>query len=101
MSDWPDTIQEAARSALLSLMQGISEEYWRAGWMSGLETACWEIACGRRTKYGMGSASPELATTLHGLHILAGGWWIFEGEPKFLTTAQWFARPSLSRGGGR
>jgi hypothetical protein len=82
-----DTAAEGARVGLLALMAGLSEEYWCAGWLTGLEYSLWRIEPGAR--FGMGRISPRQATLLTLLAEEAGGWWVWYREPVFLPMAEW------------
>lgn len=79
--------QDGAYYGLLALMTGISEEFWAAGWMSGLEYALWQVEAGR--EYGMGVISERQATLLRLLSEEAGGWWGWQDGPKFFSKDSW------------
>ena len=84
-----DTTQ-AARVGLLALMAGISEEFWNAGWMNGMEFSLWQVKAG--TRFGQDNITERQATLLRLLAEEAGGWWVWDGGPKFLTADEWAAR---------
>ena len=77
-----DDPQEGASLGLLALMTGISEGYWCAGWMMGLERACWAAreAPERDHDYGMGSITQRQARLLRDLSDEAGGWWVYSDK---------------------
>lgn len=79
---------EGAALGLLGLMTGISEEYYCAGWIDGLQYALWQVEPG--TGYGQGEISERQATLLRLLHEECGGWWGRSDEsPQFFTTDDW------------
>lgn len=89
-----DLAEEGAQYGLLCLMTGISEEFWAAGWMSGLEFSLWRAANGGERGYGMGKISDRQATLLKLLSDEAEGWWIYEDSigPRFLSMKAWLAK---------
>lgn len=91
----PDTIscglaEEGAALGLLGLMLGISEEFWCAGWMTGLEHDLWEAPAGK--SYGMGTISERQATLLKLLSEECDGWWWWNDGPKFIRLDTWRER---------
>jgi hypothetical protein len=84
-----DDAEEGAALGLLGLMTGISEEYWCAGWMSGLEYSLWEVAAG--TGYGMGQITERQAALLRLLSEECDGWWYFHDSagPTFIRRDNW------------
>lgn len=83
-----DDTQEGASLGLFSLMTGISEEYWCAGWMDGLEYALWQAEPGK--SYGQGVITDRQATLLRLLSEESGGWWHWVGDnPKFIRLENW------------
>lgn len=80
---------EGAALGLLGLMTGISEEYWCAGLMSGMQYDLWHVEAGWR--YGRGVISERQASLLRLLHEECDGWWVWSGSygPKFLRTTAW------------
>jgi hypothetical protein len=80
---------EGAALGLLGLMTGISEEYWCAGWMTGLEHSLWRVTAG--TAYGQGIITERQATLLRLLSDECDGWWIWNETkgPVFLTIEDW------------
>ncbi len=80
---------------LYKKMSDISEECWRAGWMSGNEYALWAILHGDRHAYGAGNVAYEDLEELSILSEHAYGW-IWTGParaytPQLVTFAQWDA----------
>lgn len=83
-----DTVSEGAALGLLGLMTGISEEFWCAGWMSGLEYDLWEAADGKH--YGQGQITKRTAALLRLLSEECDGWWYYaHNGPKFVSRADW------------
>jgi hypothetical protein len=82
-----DAADEGAALGLLGLMTGISEEYWCASWMDGLEFALWNAQDG--ALYGMGSLTPRQCMLLRLLSEECGGWWCWRDGPKFVSAADW------------
>ena len=88
-----DLAEEGARYGLLCLMTGISEGYWCAGWMSGLEYSLWKAHSG--DAFYSHYYTDRQKTLLRLLAEEAGGWWVWsdkEQEPKFLRMDDWLAR---------
>lgn len=77
-----DLITEFARRELLVTMQNLSEDAYAAGWMIGLEQACVDLVERKMDSYGVlsGDALEKYREKLAELHVLAGGWWIFDEE---------------------
>lgn len=75
-----DTTEEGAQLGLLALMTGISEEYYCAGWMIGLEYACYAASKEGSIDYGMGVITERQAILLRLLSEEAGGWWIWPDD---------------------
>lgn len=63
---------------LEKLMSAISEEYWCAGWMHGLEYTLWDVVTGRRT----GVCRPEEIEQLKYLSEKCGGWIFWDEQSK-------------------
>ena len=87
-----DQADEGARYGLLALMTGISEEFWCASWMSGLEFDCWRAVEDNGRDYGMGRITERQATLMRLLSEEADGWWHYPKEardPKFIRLAEW------------
>jgi hypothetical protein len=88
-------MREYAKALLLDRMEEISEDFWAAGWMGGLEYDLWAIAQEGGGPYGMGVISPECAAELRQLSEDAGGWWVWNKDatdPRlrlFLTPEEW------------
>lgn len=87
-----DDASEGAALGLLGLMTGLSEEFWCAGWMTGMEYDLWHIE--PHTRWGQGEISGRQAALLRLLHEEAGGWWAWVGVrpsagPMFLSTEEW------------
>lgn len=95
-----DQADEGAQWGLLSLMTGISEEFWAAGWMSGLEYSLWVAVEGGSRRYGMGELSERQVQLLRLLAEEAEGWWIWEGGPKFIPLMEWRGKFAASGAAG-
>ncbi len=91
--------EEGAALGLLALMTGISEEFWCAGWMNGMEFDLWRRAAG--TNYGQGIITERQATLLRLLHEECGGWWMWDYArgPVFVRTEEWLRVLQLRSGG--
>jgi hypothetical protein len=83
---------EGAALGLLGLMTGISEEYWCAGWMSGLEYDLWRIEAGKG--YGQGSITDRQGLLLRELSAECDGWWYWDKDkgPKFIRMDAWLKK---------
>lgn len=71
--------RDAAR-LLLQLMSGISEDYYCAGWMGGLEYSLWFITEGGSRNYGMGQLTDSEVAELKRLSEKSGGWWYWSED---------------------
>jgi hypothetical protein len=67
-----ETAAEGAALGLLGLMSGISEEYWCAGWLNGLEFDLWNAQANGR--YGQGAITERQAKLLRLLSEECEGW---------------------------
>lgn len=81
---------EGAALGLLGLMTGISEEFWCAGWMSGLEFSLWGVPAGMR--YGQGNITERQSQLLKLLSDECDGWWWWNDGAKFIRKADWLER---------
>lgn len=99
---WSRSPQEGAAAGLFALMSGISEGCWSAGWLRGLDRACWEaVEQGGLAAYGQGAITPRQASLLRLLSEEADGWWRWDeadADPVFVSLAEW--RAGLSNLGG-
>jgi hypothetical protein len=88
-----DTAAEGAALGLLGLMSGISEEYWYASWLRGLEFDLWNVAA--NTKYGHGTITERQAALLRLLSDECDGWWHWTNSeadsPEFVSLDEWRA----------
>src|ERR1051325_11236160 len=85
-----DTAAEGAALGLLGLMSGISEEYWCAGWLTGLEFDLWNAQAD--SGYGHGTVTKRQAMLLRLLSEECDGWWHWkEGadNPQFVSLGEW------------
>lgn len=79
---------------LKASMGGISEEYYCAGWLIGLEHKLWRMVEGGDRRFGMGEVREDEATELKRLSEKAGGWWIYSEDNSgetFVTAEEWQA----------
>jgi hypothetical protein len=80
--------QTITASLLRKLMSGISEEYWCAGWLSGLEYTLWDAVTGK----GKDICSLEEIEQLKYLSGKCGGWIIWDEQAKdekFVPMEEW------------
>jgi hypothetical protein len=80
--------QSITAGLLKKLMSAISEDYWCAGWMHGLEYTLWEAVTGKRT----GVCSPEEIEQLKYLSEKCGGWIVWDEQSKgekFVPMQEW------------
>lgn len=70
--------QTITAGLLRKLMFGISEEYWCAGWLSGLEYTLWDAVTGKRKNI----CSPEEIEQLKYLSGKCAGWIIWDEQAK-------------------
>ena len=71
-------LRETAKDSLLRRMEDISEDFWCAGWIRGLEFSLWRDI----------NEHPDLAK----LSKQCGGWWIWadcDDMRKFVSTDEW------------
>jgi hypothetical protein len=88
-----------AAVALAALMSEISEEYFCAGWLVGLERSLWPMLSGGDRSFGLGEVTEREVAELKRLHEKAGGWWT-DGGDVFVTTAEWTALLAAPANGG-
>ncbi len=62
--------QQITTGLLRKVMSSISEEYWCAGWLSGLEYILWDALTGRKKDI----CGPEEIAELKYLSEKCGGW---------------------------
>jgi hypothetical protein len=90
-----------AKARLLErVMTDLSEEYYCAQWLTGLEYNLWADLTGQavRGKSGLG-ISPEEKEELALAHEIAGGWLRWSEETSgvvYLSTPQWLAHLASS-----
>jgi hypothetical protein len=83
--------QKIAAALLARLMSWISEDYWCAGWLSGLEYELWDAVTGKQE----GVCSSEEVEQLKYLSEKCGGWIVWddqERDTKFLPMEAWLRR---------
>jgi hypothetical protein len=69
-------------------MSGISEDYWCAGWLSGLEYILWDAGTGKRKNV----CTSEEIEQLRYLSEKSGGWIIWDEQLKderFVPMDEW------------
>lgn len=90
----------AAARELRSLMSEISEDYYAAGWLVGLEFSLWHIVFEDNAQhFGFGPISFKEIGKLIELTQRCQGWWIWSDEDggcKFLNYDEWL--PIYQRG---
>lgn len=74
---------------LRELMSDISEEYYCAGWLIGLEFSLWAMLQGGPRDFGMGVVKDSEIADLKRLHEKAGGWWHYKEQCLFVPTDEW------------
>jgi hypothetical protein len=77
---------------LADQLERISERFWCAGWMDGLEYDIWRIANSGGGEYGFGEIEPDYAADLIALADKAGGWWAWDdekGDIRFVEMDEW------------
>lgn len=67
------------QKVLADTMSEISEEFYCAGWLIGLEYMLWEICTGGSREFGMGTLEETTVERLKSLAEACGGW-IFWSE---------------------
>ena len=80
--------QKITASLLRMLMSEISERYWCAGWLGGLEYILWDVVTGKRK----GICSPDEIDQLKYLSEKSGGWIIWDEQAtseRFVPTVEW------------
>ena len=80
--------QTITAGLLRKLMSGISEDYWCAGWLSGLEYTLWDAVTGKRKNV----CSSEEIEQLRYLSEKCGGWIIWDQQAKderFVPIDEW------------
>lgn len=91
-----DRLQEYAKDLLVRLMREYSEDFWCAGWLSGLEYDLWEFTCGEAETYGtyLGSYLKDSERDyLKQLANDAGGWYYWSDKTpvgeRFISMDDW------------
>ena len=82
----------AAARELGEAMSEISEEYYCAGWLIGLEFSLWEMIAGGPRRFGMGDVTDAEIANLRRLADAAGGWCVWRddhGGESFAPLAEW------------
>lgn len=94
---------------LRRFMSDLSEEYYCAGWLIGLEYSLWNMLEGGSRRFGLGEVTDEELRDLWALYQQAGGWWTwYDSEDPdtmgevFVTVEEWnemyqlYKNPQLS-----
>jgi hypothetical protein len=88
------TRQKATVWLLYRLMSGLSERYFCAGWLDGLEFSLWSAA------HGLGKVRRFIsrcdAEHLRKLSKRAGGWIVWDDGPRFVSMEKWLETLSAS-----
>jgi len=83
---------------LVSLMRRMSEDYWAAGWLMGLEHDLWKMSFeGSNQAFGLGvdGIAIEERAKLIELCVRCQGWWLWDevhGGERFATLDEWLPR---------
>lgn len=72
------------QQSLVSMMSELSERYYSAGWMSGLEESLWEVLQGNPHAFAGGSISAEETEALRAACEKADGWVIWKDDSSYL-----------------
>ncbi len=75
------SVEQSAAAGLLTLLQGVSEAYYAAGWCAGTEFYLWNVQPGCR--FGLGQISEREALLLRELSLACDGWWIWDENDVF------------------
>lgn len=90
-----------SRSALAShllvhRMKQLSEDFYNAEWISGLEFDVWDMAFENKKLFGSIEVTESMAKYFRDLATLANGWWVYEDEtqpgetgPFFIPMTRW------------
>lgn len=81
-----------AAKTLCAQMSDLSEEYYCAGWLIGLEFSLWSMLEGGSRNFGMSVVTEKEIGELRSLHKRCDGWWVWsedlQGEA-FVSTEEW------------
>jgi sodium/hydrogen exchanger family protein len=89
-----ETMREALRDSLRRLMSDVSEDYYCAGWLTGLEFTLWKAATEGPIPFGMSAIPALTCLQLARLAELCSGWWRWSDEAKeevFVPMGEWLA----------
>lgn len=101
---WHDRMKKSLEKAkdpdiarlLVLNMRDISENYFAAGWLGGLEHILWAMVLGGSREFGFAEVSEEEVINLKHLSEKAGGWWCWFDSPEpdesgelFVTSKEW------------
>ena len=85
-----------AQEVLLSRMKLLSEDFYAAGWISGLEFDVWEMAQVHPHKLWAHEVTDDMSKSFRDLATIANGWWVSshtvrlkEKGPVFISIAEW------------
>ena len=96
-----------AAESLVNYMSQISEDYWCAGWLVGLEHTLWQFVKDydgydphdAQFTFGLSTIKQHEIKKLKDLSDLAGGWWYFSnsteemmGGELFIPTSEWLVK---------
>ena len=86
------TYEELAKDTLLRMMEDFSQDYWCAGWLSGLEFTLWDAMTNGPEDSEWEQLEERDLKRMKSLHEQVGGWWIWDDNEvgnRFVTTDEW------------
>ncbi len=106
-----EPVSEDKVDELISLMSGISEDCWAAGWIEGLEYTLWQLMQNGGGSIGMWwRMTPDEAATLKELSDSVDGWvwWSYTENnrpeldgPRYISMEEWLKHLELRLHPGR
>ena len=92
------TRADVARELLLYKMREYSQDGFCASWLHDMESELWQLAVCPSPAKTAGFA-PNFFREIHGLALIAGGWWVWKTAPDpeksgpvFISLSEWDAR---------
>ncbi len=85
------SVNPEAAYSLVNLISKLSEDYFFAGWLTGIEYALWDTVEGSSP---IKPFSQEEIKQLRGLSIVCQGWWYWNDDSgeKFISLSNWMRR---------